>query len=228
MEGLWRLRKATTLYDITFILLIISVLLVGCSKEADMENATNNQTEDHVTEEENNSAAKDEEQNIDEESNQTADEQVSESEQEDHSTEQESVNQLSEYSTQEIEYARVWLNFGANQDVESLYVVHIPAGTLLNPEETDINVKYPEDVIQIRGSRHVDGVITYSGNGDGTINIYNIPVRWYGGMTRPEDLAIDDIIADREDLINNTKLAYIEPGDDDAVIELIKNIAVVE
>ena len=76
MEGLWRLRKATTLYYITFILLIISVLLVGCSKESDMENATNNQTVDHVTKEENNSATKDEEQIKDEESNQTEDEQV--------------------------------------------------------------------------------------------------------------------------------------------------------
>lgn len=120
------------------------------------------------------------------------------------------------------------MNFGPNQDVEELYVTYIPAGTLLNLDEDDIDVSYPEDVIQIRGSRIVDGVITYNGNGDGTINVYKIPYRWYGGNPRPDELEIDKIIDERNDIINNTELVYIEPGDDQTVIDLIHKITIID
>lgn len=65
---------------------------------------------------------------------------------------------LSQYSTEQIEYARVWQQLGANQEIDGLYVQQIPEGTPLNPE----------DVIQLAGSCLVDGSVTYSGNGDGT------------------------------------------------------------
>ncbi|WP_289889940.1 hypothetical protein [Virgibacillus pantothenticus] len=45
-------------------------------------------------------------------------------------------------------------------------VRHIPAGTPLNPDD-ETSVNYPEDVIQLVGSRLVDGS-TYSSNVDGT------------------------------------------------------------
>lgn len=86
---------------------------------------------------------------------------------------------LSQYSSQQIEYARVWMQLGPNQDLDELYVRHIPAGTPLNPED-ETSADYPEDVIQLAGSRLADGSVTYKGNGDGTVNVYNVPLRWDG------------------------------------------------
>ena len=119
---------------------------------------------------------------------------------------------LSQYSSEEIEYARVWLQLGANQDIDGLYVQHIPAGTPLNSDD-DTSASYPEEVIQLAGSRLVDGSVTYSGNGDGTINVYNVPLRWDGSYPAGEKFY--------EDLINNTKLVNVDPGNDKEIIELI-------
>ena len=120
---------------------------------------------------------------------------------------------LSQYSSEQIEYARVWLQLGPNQDIDGLYVRHIPAGTPLNPND-DTSLSYPEDVIQLAGSRLVDGSVTYGGNGDGTINVYNVPLRWDGSYPVGENFYTD--------IIENTKLVYVDPGDDEEIIELIK------
>lgn len=67
--------------------------------------------------------------------------------------------------------------FGYNLAIDELKVEHISKGTPLNPDD-ETSIDYPEDVIQLSGTRLVDGVITYSGNGNGTVNIYNVPKRW--------------------------------------------------
>ncbi|SEM68072.1 hypothetical protein SAMN04489762_0742 [Terribacillus saccharophilus] len=134
---------------------------------------------------------------------------------------------LAEYSSEEIEYARVWLQLGPNQQIDGLYVRHIPAGTTLEPDHFPI-VSYPEDVVQLSGSRIVDGSVTYSSNGDGTINVYNVPLpgRWYGGSpTPPEGLDEETMREELEDIINNTELVYINPGNDDAVKKIIELIS---
>lgn len=134
---------------------------------------------------------------------------------------------LAEYSSEEIEYARVWLQLGPNQQIDGLYIRHIPAGTTLEPDHFPI-VSYPEDVVQLSGSRIVDGSVTYSSNGDGTINVYNVPLpgRWYGGSpTPPEGLDEDTMREELEDIINNTELVYINPGNDDAVKKIIELIS---
>ena len=120
---------------------------------------------------------------------------------------------LSQYSSEEIEYARIWLQLGANQDIDGLYVQHIPAGTPLNSDD-ETSANYPEDVIQLAGGRLVDGSVTYSGNGDGTINVYNVPSRWDGKYPAGEKFYIE--------IIENTKTVSIDTGDDEKVIELIK------
>lgn len=81
------------------------------------------------------------------------------------------------YSSEKIEYARVWLQLGPNQEIDELYVRHISAGEPINPND-DTSASYPEDVTQLAGSRLVDGSVTYHGNGDGTIHVYNVPLRW--------------------------------------------------
>lgn len=134
---------------------------------------------------------------------------------------------LAEYSSEEIEYARVWLQLGPNQQIDGLYVRHISAGTTLEPDHFPI-VNYPEDVVQLSGSRIVDGSVTYSSNGDGTINVYNVPLpgRWYGGSpTPPEGLDEETMREELEEIINNTELVYVNPGNDDAVKKIIELIS---
>lgn len=124
-------------------------------------------------------------------------------------------NSLSTYSSQEIEYARIWLQLGPNQDIDELIVHHIPAGTPLNPSDTTSG-SYPEDVIQLSGSRLVDGSITYSGNGDGTINVYNVPLRWDGNYPAGETFY--------KEITQNTKQVYIIPSTGEKVIKLINKL----
>lgn len=134
---------------------------------------------------------------------------------------------LTGYSAEEIEYARVWLQLGPNQQIDGLYVRHIPAGTPLEPDYFPV-VSYPEDVVQLSGSRIVDGSVTYSSNGDGTINVYNVPLpgRWFGGSpTPPEGLNEDTMREDLEDIINNTEHVHVNPGNDQAVNKFIDLIS---
>lgn len=127
---------------------------------------------------------------------------------------------LSQYSSEQIEYARVWLQLGPNQDIDGLYVQHISAGEPINPND-ETSATYPEDVIQLAGSRLVDGSVTYSGNEDGTINVYNVPLRWESSNP---DVDANFMKEYTEDIIKNTELIPINPGDDSKVIELIKLI----
>lgn len=125
---------------------------------------------------------------------------------------EESVSVLSAYSNGQIEYARIWLQLGANQEIDGLYVTKIPAGTPLNPDD-DTSGVYPEDVIQLAGARLADGSVTYSSNGDGTINVYNVSLRWDGEYPAGE--------AFYQDLIDSTELVAVDVGEDEDVIRLI-------
>ncbi|MFJ7745167.1 hypothetical protein [Peribacillus sp. NPDC097295] len=120
------------------------------------------------------------------------------------------VETLAEFSSEQVEYARIWLQLGANQDLDELNVRHITAGTPLNPyDETSEN--YPEDVTQLAGSRLVDGSVTYSSNRNGSINVYNVPLLL--DVSHPDNFYTE--------IIKNKKLVYVNPGDDEKVIELI-------
>ncbi len=130
---------------------------------------------------------------------------------------QDNKETLSSYSSEQIEYARVWLQLGPNQELDELNVRHIPAGEPINPND-DTSASYPEDVIQLAGARLVDGSVTYSGNGDGTINVYNVPLRWDSS----DDLDEGTMRKVTEDIIGNTEQVYIDPSNDEEIIELIK------
>ncbi|RSL31790.1 hypothetical protein D7Z54_19350 [Salibacterium salarium] len=211
------------------ILFTTSLLLVACSND-DNQNGSSDKTNSS----ENTSASQPEKNDDAEESSQTdkkENKSESTSESEDPETDdsnetfskenKDSKNQsnskenkgLSEYSSNEIEYARVWLELGPNQDIDELYVRHISAGEPLHPDD-ETSANYPEDVVQLSGPRLVDGSVTYSSNGDGTINVYNVPLRWDGKNPAGEDFY--------KDIIENTKTASIDPGDDQKVIKLIK------
>ncbi|WP_404406985.1 hypothetical protein [Jeotgalibacillus malaysiensis] len=187
---------------------VMLLLVAGCSDTAADDNESKVSDSDTIVEQAEDTAQSDEEL-LEEES-------VESGEQSEAATEsvvEEEEQVLSQYSAQEIEYARVWLQLGPNQDIDGLYVEHIPAGTPLNPKDETSDV-YPEDVIQLSGSRLVDGSITYSGNGDGTINVYNVPQRWDGVYPVEDENFYTDIIEGAEEM-------YVETGDPDEVEALI-------
>ncbi|GEM_PF-843657 len=129
-------------------------------------------------------------------------------------------NVLSTYSSQEIEYARVWLQIVGNQDVEELIVSHTSAGEQVNPYEDD-SIDYPEDIITLQGKVMAEGTVTYSGNGGGTINLYDVPSHW------PSNEQIDESMKEyRESIINNTELIYIETGNDQEIINMIEKLSI--
>lgn len=195
--------------------LILFLLLVGCASDtSDDADAQNSAVENNETRESNLEEKADEpelktksKQPVADESTEVASE--NEESEESNTTEE---NALSAYSSAEIEYARVWLALGPNQEIDQLNVVHIPAGEPINPDD-ETSLSYPEDVIQLSGSRLVDGSVVYSGNGDGTVNVYRVPLRWDGEYPAGEEFY--------QDIIDNTELEYIDPGNDVEVLELI-------
>ncbi|WLR46400.1 hypothetical protein LC065_12510 [Halobacillus litoralis] len=137
---------------------------------------------------------------------------------------EEKMVDLSSYTSSEIEWARVWHQLAPNQQIDTMYVKKIPAGSLINPNHEESAV-YPEDVIQLEGTRLVDGAVTYSGNGDGTVNVYNVPARWNEKLTGEVDK--EEIKEVTEDVIKSTKQVKIEPFSNEDIVELIKKIQTV-
>lgn len=123
-----------------------------------------------------------------------------------------------DYSPLQIEYARVWLQLGENQQIDELNVRRIPAGALVNPDDRT-SARYPEDVTQLAGSRLVDGSVTYSSNGDGTIQVYNVPLRWESS----EKGVMKEVT---EEMIRHTKKVYVDTGDNEKIRRLIKIMSI--
>ncbi|WP_282020138.1 hypothetical protein [Planomicrobium okeanokoites] len=185
-------------------------LLAGCGNDVEPEATDSEQTpvaETPAEEREGGAAA--------EQSGEEDDSTAEESETDDSEDTESEIgeSELDVYSNEQIEYARVWLQLGPNQEIDGLYVKQIPVGTPLNPDDETSGV-YPEDVIQLAGSRLVDGSVTYKSNGDGTINMYKVPLRWDGEYPTGEEFY--------EELITDTELVAIDTGDDEEVIRLIK------
>lgn len=232
------MRNSTKLFNFNVLLILLVLLMAGCngkgatnevSEQKDTNNDSKLQEEVIDAEEEtddtekdiNNPTGKTEDEqkqtqsstngtNNTKESNETnnSSSEKTEKGETNNTPKNENNNALSGYSPQEIEYARVWLQLGEVKDVEELNVRHIPSGTPLNPDDKT-SVNYPNDVIQLTGSRLVDGVVTYSSNGNGTINVYNVPLRWDGKKPAGEDFY--------KNIINNTKLVSVDVGNDEEV-----------
>lgn len=204
------MKKQSRLFYCHFVLLLLVLMLAGCTGGTNEESKTDasegdsavvskstTESDDSKTDDSNDSSL---ESTKNEKSNHTSGD-----------------NTLSEYSSEQIEYARVWLQLGANQEIDELNVRHIQAGEPINPYD-NTSASYPEEVIQLAGSRLVDGSVTYSGNGDGTINIYNVPLRWDGSYPASENFYTN--------IIKNTKRVYVAKGDDIEIKELIEMLNV--
>ncbi|MCZ0703848.1 hypothetical protein J2T56_002069 [Natronobacillus azotifigens] len=196
-------------------LILIGLFLTGCNGDAD-EVSNNNSLDNAISDSSNDSdLTQANDQNSYNEGEGEDEEITSDNTEETTSKETTETNPLSKYSSEEIEYARVWLQYGPNQEIDELNARHIPSGTPLNHDD-ETSATYPEDVIQLAGSRLVDGSVTYSGNGDGTINVYNVPLRWDGTNPAGEEFYTD--------IIQNTTLLAVDTGDDEQIIRLIKKL----
>ena len=63
-----------------------------------------------------------------------------------------------------------------------------------------------------------DGNVTYSSNGDGTINLYEVPSHWQEG-TLPEGKTMAEYTSD---IINNPIIVPISTGNEEDIIKLIE------
>lgn len=125
---------------------------------------------------------------------------------------------LSDYAAQEIEYARVWLEVNGDEGIDTLSVSFLSSGEPVHSDD-DESADYPEDVIQLAAD--TGDIVTYSGNGDGTLNLYAVPSEW-------DDIPSDEVVDMTNQIIDDTELVSIDPNDDDAVINLIDKLDINE
>lgn len=136
----------------------------------------------------------------------------------DNAADAEDSETLAQYSSEEIEYARVWLEVIDNKDIDTLNVWHNSKGEQVNQHDDD-SVNYPEDAISLGGDAMADGVVTYSGNGDGTINLYDVPSHWPAAEQMDESME-----KYTQEIIDTPDKVEIDPGDDEEIEELIHKI----
>ncbi|MFS1519192.1 hypothetical protein V1503_22420 [Bacillus sp. SCS-151] len=206
------MNKGTQILYYGVALLLVILLLSGCNGGTDNTSHTDNSVVD-INEVESKSTTETEQSTTDNSNEASLD--VDKRKEKQNALGSEENIPLSKYSQEEIEYARIWLQLGPNQEIDDLNVRHFLVGTPLNPDD-DTSAKYLEDVIQLSGSRLVDGSVTYSSNWDGTINVYNVPLRWDGIYPASEKFYID--------IINNTKIMSVDTGNDEEIINLVKKI----
>ncbi|MFS0656488.1 hypothetical protein [Bacillus sp. 179-C3.3 HS] len=92
----------------------------------------------------------------------------------------------------------------------------IQKGALVNPDLPH-GARYPEDVVQLAGSRLVDGSVTYHSNGDGTVNLYQVPLRWDASP----DMETEVLEQETTRIIDQPKVVKIAVGQDEQVKKLI-------
>jgi len=64
-----------------------------------------------------------------------------------------------------------------NKEIDTLIVSHTSEGESVSQYEGK-GVKYPEDVVHLFTDFLAMGNVHYSSNGDGSINLYDVPTRW--------------------------------------------------
>ena len=139
----------------------------------------------------------------------------------DNASEDEMQSKLDNYSDEEIEYARVWLDYVNSSTPPQLAVSFNEKGTPINPYLEDENIVYPEDVTVLRGEFTADGLVTYSSNGDGTINVYDVPTHWH----QQSDAEMKEAT---ENVLKTIKKKEVPTGNDEQVLNILENMIVEE
>ena len=132
---------------------------------------------------------------------------------------------LNNFSSEKIEYARVWYQLISTKNdlkgIRNVYVTKIPKGSKVNPQAQDSAV-YKENVVKLEAPMKAGGSVTYSSNGDGSINVYNsIPYKWESPQN--SDYSQMDKIT-RKAIEDNVETIYIKPHDNKTVAKLANKV----
>ncbi|MGM0123889.1 hypothetical protein IGI37_001263 [Enterococcus sp. AZ194] len=136
----------------------------------------------------------------------------------------EETDPLAGYSDLQIEYARVWLATMGTSYKEALknsefelQVRHNPAGSAINPYETNSAV-YPEETVTLFGKYGYQSLIVYSSNHDGTITQYPVPSHFQGK---------NDTNEESNKILNSTKQVSIPTNNPEDIKELIDVLVII-
>ncbi|MGM7692161.1 hypothetical protein ACS65S_08130 [Staphylococcus saprophyticus] len=103
--------------------------------------------------------------------------------------------------------------------MDSLNVEKLPKGSKVNPQAEDSAV-FKEDVVKLKAPMRVGGSVTYSSNGDGSINVYkNVPYDWRDSRT---DANMKE--ATTKVIEENVETVTINQGDDQTIADLARKI----
>ena len=177
-----------------------------------------NTSEDHDTADNNNKQNK-------EQSDNKGQEKKNNDSNENHQSTDKNKSYLNNFSSEKIEYARVWYQLISTKNdlkgIRDVYVTKIPEGSKVNPQAQDSAV-YKEDVVKLEAPMKAGGSVTYSSNGDGTINVYNsIPYKWESPQNGDYS-QMDEIT--RKAIEDNIETVYIKPHDNKKVAKLASKV----
>lgn len=207
------------------------VILVGCNSNSSSDTNTS-QSKDNETQNKNEETNTSDSGDNTESSNKQNKEQNDNKKQEknnDSNENQQSTDKkksyLNNFNSEEIEYARVWYQLISTRNdlkgIRDVYVTEIPKGSKVNPQAQNSAV-YKENVVKLEAPMRAGGSITYSSNGDGTINVYNnIPYKWESSQT--SDYSQMDKVT-RKAIEDNIETIYIKPHDNKQVAKLANKI----
>ncbi|WP_271399707.1 hypothetical protein P3T86_13880 (plasmid) [Staphylococcus nepalensis] len=203
------------------------VFLAGCNNKS-AENHDNNSSSDTNTSEnkenETNTSENRDTKNKKQSDNKGQEKKNNDSN-ESHQTTDKNKSYLNNFSTEKIEYARVWYQLISTKNdlkgIRNVYVTKIPKGSKVNPQAQDSAV-YKEDVVKLEAPMKAGGSVTYSSNGDGSINVYNsIPYKWESPQN--SDYSQMDKIT-RKAIEDNVETIYINPHDNKTVAKLANKV----
>ena len=218
----------------------LSVILVSCNNNDSEHHNDNNSSDTNTSENKDNEASNE----IDEKTNtsDSADNSESSNKQNkekndnkkqeknnDSNKKQQSTDKnksyLNNFNSKEIEYARVWYQLISTRNdlkgIKNVYVTEIPKGSKVNPQAKNSAI-YKEKVVKLEAPMRAGGSVTYSSNGDGTINVYNnIPYK--GENSQNSDYSQMNKIT-KKAIEENIETVYIKPYDNKTVAKLASKI----
>lgn len=209
------------------------VILVGCNSNSNSssdtitsqskDNETQNKNEETNTSDSGDNTESSKKQNKEQNDNKKQ-EKNNDSNENQQSTDK-NKSYLNDFNSEEIEYARVWYQLISTRNdlkgIRDVYVTEIPKGSKVNPQAQNSAV-YKENVVKLEAPMRAGGSITYSSNGDGTINVYNnIPYKWESSQT--SDYSKMDKVT-RKAIEDNIETIYIKPHDNKQVAKLANKI----
>lgn len=210
------------------------VILVGCNSNSNSssdtitsqskDNETQNKNEETNTSDSGDNTESSNKQNK-EQSDNKGQEKKNNSSSESHQSTDKNKSYLNNFTSEKIEYARVWYQLISTKNdlkgIRNVYVTKIPKGSKVNPQAQDSAV-YKEDVVKLEAPMKAGGSVTYSSNGDGTINVYNsIPYKWESPQN--SDYSQMDKIT-RKAIEDNVETIYIKPHDNKKVAKLASKV----